>query len=106
MPELVQLLPVVGLALIFWLLILRPAQKRQKAMQRLQAELTVGDEVLLGSGLVGTVRSLAEDRAQIEVAPGVQVTVVRGAIAARTSQEDQVGPGDDRSAGAPRPEDG
>ncbi|GAA0983407.1 Sec translocon accessory complex subunit YajC [Nocardioides aquaticus] len=85
MSQLVNLLPIVGLVLIFWLLILRPAQKRQKEMRALQASLTPGDEVLLGSGLIGTLRSLDDDRAQIEVAPGVHVTVVRGSIAARTT---------------------
>ena len=47
MSQLVNLLPIVGLVLIFWLLILRPAQKRQKEMRALQASLTPGDEVLL-----------------------------------------------------------
>ncbi len=98
MPQLVQLLPIVGLVLIFWLLILRPAQKRQKEMRNLQASLVPGDEVLLGSGLIGTLRSLDDDRAQVEVAPGVQVTVVRGAIAARTTATLD-GPADE-----PRPE--
>jgi len=105
-PQLVQLLPIVGLVLIFWLLILRPAQKRQKETQRLQASLTVGEEVLLGSGLIGVLRSLDDDRAQVEVAPGTVVTVVRGAIAARTNPVEQTGPVEERPADGPRTEDG
>jgi len=101
-PELVNLLPIVGLVLIFWLLILRPAQKRHKEMRRLQESLTPGDEVLLGSGLIGTLRRLGDERAEIEVAPGVQVTVVRGAIVARTTPTE---PGTGRPEDAPRPEE-
>ena len=101
MPELVNLLPILGLVLIFWLLILRPAQKRQKEMRRLQESLTPGDEVLLGSGLIGTLRTLGDERAEIEVAPGVQVTVVRGAIVARTTPTE---PGTGLPGDASRPE--
>ncbi len=36
MEELVSLLPLVGIALLFWLLIIRPAQRRQKELGRMQ----------------------------------------------------------------------
>ncbi len=45
-----ELLPLVGIALLFWLFIIRPASRRQKELGRMQASLTVGDEVMLTSG--------------------------------------------------------
>lgn len=80
MEGLVSLLPLVGIALLFWLLIIRPAQRRQKAVARLQDSLNVGNEVILTSGVFGTVRGLADDHVLVEVAEGVVLKVARGAI--------------------------
>ncbi len=46
----------------------------------MQSTLEVGDEVLLTSGVFGTVRDLDEDVAQVEIAAGVTVKVARGAV--------------------------
>ena len=80
MEGLASLLPLVGIAVLFWLLIIRPAQRRQKELGRMQSSLEVGDEVMLTSGVFGTVRSLADDHAMVEVAEGVTLKVARGAV--------------------------
>jgi preprotein translocase subunit YajC len=79
------ILPFVGIALLFWLLFLRPAQRRQQAMSRMQGGLTVGDEVMLTSGIIGVLRSLDEETVQVEVSEGVTVRVVRAAVGKVTS---------------------
>jgi preprotein translocase subunit YajC len=38
-PELVSLLPIVGIAFLFWFLIIRPASKRQRELSRMQGAL-------------------------------------------------------------------
>jgi preprotein translocase subunit YajC len=78
--ELASLLPLVAIALLFWLLIIRPASRRQKDQARMQSALNLGDRVMLTSGIFGTVTELADDRLEVEIAPGVVVTVARGAI--------------------------
>lgn len=78
--ELVQLLPLVGIALLFWLLVIRPASRRSRELSRMQGALSVGDEVMLTSGVFGTLRELAEDRVGVEIAPGVIIHVARGAV--------------------------
>jgi preprotein translocase subunit YajC len=78
--NLLPLLPFVGIALVFWLLFLRPAQRRQQATSRMQSALAVGDEVMLTSGIIGVLRSLDEETVQLEVSEGVTVRVVRGAV--------------------------
>lgn len=80
MPELVSLLPLVGIALLFWLLIIRPASRRQKELSRMQASLEVGDEVMLTSGVYGTLRELAGEHVRVEIADGVVIKVARGAV--------------------------
>ncbi len=75
-----ELLPIVAVALIFWLLIIRPASRRQKELSRMQGSLTVGDEVMLTSGILGTVEEIADDHIAVLVADGVVIRVVRGAV--------------------------
>jgi preprotein translocase subunit YajC len=71
---------LVGLALLLWLLLVRPQARRQRELARMQSTLEVGDEVMLTSGVLGTVRGLDEDVAQVEIADGVTIRVARGAI--------------------------
>jgi len=78
--ELVSLLPLLLILVLFWLLAIRPQQRRNAALARLQASLEVGDEVMLSSGFLGIVRGFDDDRVRIELADGVVVQVVRGAI--------------------------
>jgi preprotein translocase subunit YajC len=78
--NLLPVLPFVGIALLFWLLFLRPAQRRQQAMSRMQTDLHVGDEVMLTSGIIGVVRSLDGETMQLQVSEGVTVRVVRAAV--------------------------
>ncbi len=73
-------LPLIGIALLFWFLFVRPAQRRQREMGSMQRAVTVGDEVMLTSGIFGTVRALEDDKIALEVADGVTVRVTRAAI--------------------------
>lgn len=75
-------LPLVAIALLFWLMVVRPASRRQKAVARFQADLQTGQRVMLTSGIYGTVRSLVDDRARVEIAPSTEIEVARGAIGA------------------------
>ena len=61
MEGIVSLLPLVAIALLFWLLIIRPASKRQKDQARMQSAVTVGEQVMLTSGIFGTVTELTDD---------------------------------------------
>jgi len=78
--ELASLLPLVAIALLFWVLLIRPQQRRSRAMRQMQSSLSVGDEVILTSGILGTVRAVVDDHVEVEVATGVTLRVVRGAI--------------------------
>jgi preprotein translocase subunit YajC len=85
--ELVSLLPIVGIALLFWLLLIRPASRRQKELRRLQNSLNVGDEVMLTSGIYGRLTAVEDDHLLVAVAEGVEVKLARGAIASIVRDE-------------------
>ena len=61
MNELVSLLPIIGIGLLFWLLIIRPQSRRQKALATLQGGLAPGNEVMLSSGFYGVVDQVEDD---------------------------------------------
>ncbi len=82
MPELVQLVPFVGIALLFWFLLIRPASKRQKELVRMQSSLKVDDEVMLTSGIFGVLRDTEGEHVRVEISDGVVVKVARGAVGA------------------------
>lgn len=81
---------------IFWLLIIRPQQERQKAHRTLVASLVAGDRVESFSGIHGTLTEVGDQTVQIEVADGVVLTMARLAIAGRLDDEveDPVAPSD------------
>lgn len=88
---------IVFLALMvaaFYLLILRPQRKRQQAQQQTMSSLTPGTRVMLTSGLFGTVVSVGNRQAVLEISPGVELTVLKQAIARVTTAADEDGDDD------------
>jgi preprotein translocase subunit YajC len=78
--NLLPFLPFIGIALLFWFLFIRPAQRRQRQAAQMQREVSVGDEVMLTSGIFGVVRALDEETVRIEISEGVTLRVVRAAV--------------------------
>lgn len=74
------LLPLLLIVLAFWLLVIRPARKRQHEMTRIQNSVTIGSEVMLGSGIYGTVVSVGEETLQVAIAPGTEIKVAKQAV--------------------------
>ncbi|SFC77545.1 preprotein translocase subunit YajC [Nocardioides terrae] len=81
MSSLGAVLPFVLILAVFWLLILRPQQRRQRELRALQSSLSAGSEVMLTSGIYGTVSATADDHVLVEIAPGVTIKIARGAVA-------------------------
>lgn len=93
MTELVSFLPLVAIAVLFWLMVIRPASRRQKNLARIQSALQPGQRVMLTSGIFGSVVSVVDDRVRVEIAPGVVVEVVRPAIGSVEDAPEDDGPG-------------
>ena len=89
MQDLVGLLPIIGIALLFWLLIIRPQSRRQKAVVAMQSALEPGSEVMLSSGIFGTLEQVEDDHVRLRVADGVTLKVIKGAVANVVPPEDE-----------------
>jgi preprotein translocase subunit YajC len=88
MGPLVQLIPFVLIFVIFYLIIILPARKKQKQHQNLINSLKGGERVLTAGGIFGTVSRVLEDRFEIQVDKNTKVQVSKGSISAVIKPED------------------
>ncbi|AKS39054.1 preprotein translocase subunit YajC [Anoxybacillus gonensis] len=80
METLASLLPLILFFAIFYFLLIRPQQKRQKAVQQMQANLQKGDKVITIGGLHGIIDSLDENTVVIRTGDGSRLTYDRAAV--------------------------
>ena len=77
---LIGILPWVAIFAIFYMLMIRPQQQRVKQHQAEIAAVKKGDEVVTGGGIRGRVTKVSDDEAEIEIAQGVKIRVVKSTI--------------------------
>jgi preprotein translocase subunit YajC len=73
-------LPLVIIMVIFYVLLILPAQRRQKKTQAMLSTLKNGDKVITNGGLYGTIVGLEGEAVQLRIADQVKVKVARSAI--------------------------
>jgi preprotein translocase subunit YajC len=104
------LLLVGLLGVVFYFLLIRP-QRRQQAQQRdLANNIDPGDEIVTHGGIYGTVTEVDDDEGTIllEVAPGIELRMLKGAVARRIESDaggdaDDNGSKDAKSSGKSQP---
>jgi preprotein translocase subunit YajC len=79
-PAWLQFMPLVAMGVVFWFLILRPQMKKQKDHQTKIEAIKKGDQVLTGGGIVGKVVRIDEHYADVEIAQGIKVKVLKSTI--------------------------
>lgn len=72
--------PLLLMFVLFYFLLIRPQQKRQKAVQQMQSDLAKGDKVVTIGGLHGIVDALDEGTVVIKCGDGSRLTYDRAAI--------------------------
>lgn len=78
---LVTMAPLVLVMFVFYVLVIRPQNKRMVEHQKAISELKKGDKVVTGGGIVATVKSLQGDsEIVLEIANGVEITAIRSTI--------------------------
>lgn len=77
----VQFLPIIAIIALFYFLILRPQSQRVKQHQAQIAAIKRGDTVVLSSGTIGKVTRVEDAELNVEIAPSVNVRVVKTMVA-------------------------
>ncbi len=80
MEALAQVLPFLLIVVVFYFLLIRPQRRRQMQLLETQRGIGVGEEVMLGAGIVGRVAAADDDYLQLEISPGVRMKVARQAV--------------------------
>lgn len=88
------------LLVAMWFLLIRPQQARLKAQRNLISSLSGGDRVVTAGGLIGTITVLGGEEVHLEVSPGVELIVLRGAISRRLDDDTTTADDDDVIDGA------
>ena len=78
-----SLLPLLLIFAVFYILLIRPQQKRMKEHQTMLGALQKGDEVVTGGGIIGKItKADAGDHVTVEIAKGVEVRVLKSTVSA------------------------
>jgi preprotein translocase subunit YajC len=85
----VQFLPLVLIFVVFYFLLIRPQQKKQKDHRSMLEALRRGDRVVTGGGIIGTVnRVTGTEEVEVDIAQGVRVRVLRSTITSVLARTD------------------
>jgi preprotein translocase subunit YajC len=91
MGGLAQLLPIVLIIVIFYVLLIRPQQKRQRQLQETIASLKTGDRVITNGGIIGVITAVRDTSFMIRSADKTMLEIARSAIAGIDEENKQPG---------------
>jgi preprotein translocase subunit YajC len=82
-------LPIVAIGLVFYFLVIAPANKQRKKTQEMLSQLKKGDQVLTSGGIYGTIQGVEADAVYLKISENVKVKVARSAISGVVSGESE-----------------
>ncbi len=97
---LINLAPIALIFVVFYFLLIRPQQAARKRHMDMVSALKKGDVVVTSGGLIGKVRSVADDEIRLELSPNVEVRIVRSAIGEVRSKTEPAPANDSKPASA------
>jgi preprotein translocase subunit YajC len=74
-------MPLILIFVIFYFLLIRPQQKKQKELQKMLSEIEKGNKVITSGGIHGIVANVKDDIISVKVAENVKIDVSRSCIA-------------------------
>lgn len=83
-------MPMIIIFGIFYFMLIRPQQRKEKERRALIDNVKTGDKVLFSGGIVGTITNTKEATVMIKIADGVKIEVARGAVAKVMDKGDKV----------------
>ena len=76
----VQVLPILAIGLVFYFLVIAPANKQRRKTQEMLSALKKGDRVLTTGGIYGTVQGVEADVVYLKIAENVKIKLARSAV--------------------------
>lgn len=75
-----NILPIVAIGLVFYFIVIAPANKQRKKTQEMLSSVKKGDRVLTSGGIYGTVQGVEAEVVYLKIAENVKVKVARSSI--------------------------
>jgi len=82
-----QLLPMLLIIGVFYVLLIRPQQKRQKQLQETISQLKAGDRIVTTGGVIGTITTVRDTSFLIRSAEKSILEIARSAVAGIDEEE-------------------
>jgi preprotein translocase subunit YajC len=80
-------LPLILIMVVFYFLMIMPAQRRQKKIAAMLSNLKNGDKVITNGGIYGTIAGLEDDTVQLRIAEQLKIKIARNAIAGLQAEQ-------------------
>ena len=77
-----MMVPMLLILAIFYFMMIRPQQRKEKERQKMIEELRAGAKIVFAGGLMGVIQEATEKTFKVEIAPGVAVEVARASVTA------------------------
>ncbi|MBQ3316205.1 MAG: preprotein translocase subunit YajC [Kiritimatiellae bacterium] len=77
-----MMVPMLLILAIFYFMMIRPQQRKEKERQKMIEELRAGAKIIFAGGLMGVIQEATEKTFKVEIAPGVAVEVARASVTA------------------------
>jgi preprotein translocase subunit YajC len=85
-----MLIPFIAMFAIFYFLLIRPQQKKQRELRQLLQNLKRGDRVVTSGGIYGTIAKIRNDIVHLEIADQIRIRVNKSSIAEVVAEGDKL----------------
>jgi preprotein translocase subunit YajC len=85
-----MLIPFIAMFAIFYFLLIRPQQKKQRELRQLLQNLKRGDRVVTSGGIYGTIAKIRNDIVHLEIADQVRIRVSKSSISEVVAEGDKL----------------
>jgi preprotein translocase subunit YajC len=88
------IIPMVAMVAIFYFLIIRPQNQKQKQLQSMMSSLKTGDKVVTAGGIHGLISNVKDKTVIVKIADNVKVEVDKASITSVTKEAKEPAPAD------------
>ena len=75
-----QVLPILAIGLVFYFIVIAPANKQRRKTQEMLGSLKKGDRVVTSGGIYGTIQGVEAEVVYLKISENVKVKLARSAI--------------------------
>lgn len=86
-----MLMPMLIIMGIFYFMMIRPQQRKEKERRAMLDELKTGTKIVFGSGMIGTITNVKDQSLVVKIADNVKVEVLRGAVTRVVDKDEKIG---------------